>query len=330
MGAALAVVFARAGLPVTLLGTAYDQAAIDACRNDRPHPALGVALHPDVGVHPYEGWAEVLRDATRVVVVVSSDGLSGVVSEAARLAPPETRWVVATKGWDKDGLRTPSEAVEAATGGAPVVVLAGPALAAELVAGAPTAVICASRHPGEAAEVASILRSAAVDAAVTDDVTAAEVGAAYKNVTAIAVGMCEGLSDRLAERVLVHRFADARAAVFALGLRDMCRLALPRGGRVETIIGLAGAGDLYVTCLGGRNGAFGRLLGNGESPERALAAIGSTVEGATNTRAALAIAERSGTTLDVAEAVDAVLSERLDPEAAIIEVLRSAGDASIP
>src|SRR5207248_5257758 len=96
---------------------------------------------------------------------------------------------------------------------------------------------------------------------VTADVAGAETSSAYKNVVAIAVGMCDGLSEWRSEQVKTHRFANARAAIFACGLQDMLALAGLRGGRTETILGLAGAGDLYVTCLGGRNGTFGRLLG---------------------------------------------------------------------
>ena len=124
---------------------------------------------------------------------------------------------------------------------------------------------------------------------MTDDVVGAETGAAYKNVVAVALGMCEGFSDRLVERALVHEFANARAAVFALGLIDMVRLTEQLGGRADTVLGLAGAGDMFVTCLGGRNGRFGRLLGAGQTPEQARKVIGSTVEGITNSAAAVAL-----------------------------------------
>jgi glycerol-3-phosphate dehydrogenase (NAD(P)+) len=156
-----------------------------------------------------------------------------------------------------------------------------------------------------------------VFASVSDDVGAVEVAAAYKNVTAIAVGMCEGLSERLTESVYVHRFANARAAMFAHGLQDMTRLAAAEGGRIETILGLAGAGDLYVTCLGGRNGNFGRLLGGGQTPQQAQTTIGSTVEGVPNTYAALALAARDGVQLRAAPAVAAVLSGTSSPADAL-------------
>ena len=161
---------------------------------------------------------------------------------------------------------------------------------------------------------------------ISDDVIGAETASAYKNVIAVAVGICEGLSEIQVESVYTHRFANARAAIFAQGLADMARLAEARGGRAETILGLAGAGDLYVTCLGGRNGRFGRLLGEGETPADAAVTIGSTVEGVANTRVALALAEGLSVELPTAEAVDVVLRGEATPQQAIervLEVLRS-------
>jgi glycerol-3-phosphate dehydrogenase (NAD(P)+) len=185
--------------------------------------------------------------------------------------------------------------------------------------------VCASREADIARDVASTLARAGIAADVTDDVAGAEIAAAYKNVTAIAVGMCEGLSERLPESVFVHRYANARAAVFAQGLKDMHALSARLGGRPETIYGLAGAGDLFVTCLGGRNGNFGRLLGAGQTPEQAQRTIGSTVEGVSNTAAALAVAERHGVRIHAARCVDAVLSDGATPEEAIATLLSAVG-----
>lgn len=325
MGAALAVVHARAGSSTALLGTRLDDASIEACRSGAPHPALGVPLPSKIRFHRHDEWRGAFGHVERVVVAVSSDGLADVVAELASLAPARALWAVATKGWNKASLRTPSEIVGSASGGERVVVLAGPALAPELVAGAPTAMVCAAARTELAREVAATLRSAGVEAEVTDDVAAVEIAAAYKNVTAIAVGICEGLGERLPERVWAHSFADARGAMFALGLRDMNRLALRRGGRPETILGPAGAGDLYVTCLGGRNGKFGRLLGAGQTPDQARATIGSTVEGVANSGAALAIAGRLGVEIDAARAVEAVLTGEMPPETAVKRALRSIG-----
>jgi glycerol-3-phosphate dehydrogenase (NAD(P)+) len=322
MGAALAILHHRAGSRTALLGTRFDDAAIDACGSRRPHPALGIPLPPEIDCRRHGAWGAVVQNAERIVLGVSSDGLSDVVAEIAPRARPHAVWIVATKGWNADTLRTPSEVIDSLVERTEAVaVLAGPALAPELVAGAPTAMVCACASLDVAKQVASTLEASGVRVSTTDDVAGVEVAAAYKNVTAIAVGMCEGLSERLPESVYVHRFANARAAVFALGLTDMNTLAEERGGRVETLIGLAGAGDLYVTCLGGRNGNLGRLLGSGQTPEQAMRTIGSTVEGVANTKAALAIAERLGINLPIARAVDAVLSGEASPETAITDAL---------
>jgi len=327
MGAALAMVHDRAGVATALLGTRFDDAAIEACRDGRPHPALGVSLPSAIDCRPHDSWAAVLRNAERIVIAVSSDGLADVVAEVAPQASRQAAWVVATKGWDSATLRTPSEIVSEVT--KRVAVLAGPALAPELVAGAPTAMVCASRDADLARDVAMTLVRAGIDAEITDDVVGAEIASAYKNVTAIAVGMCEGLSERLAENVFVHRYANARAAVFAQGLKDMSALAGKQGGRAETIFGLAGAGDLFVTSLGGRNGTFGRLLGAGQTPGQAKETIGSTVEGVANTFAALALGERLHVELKAARAVAAVLAEEAKPDEAITAMIRSAGEETI-
>jgi glycerol-3-phosphate dehydrogenase (NAD(P)+) len=326
MGAALAIVHARAGLRTSLLGTRFDDATVDACRSGRPHPALGIVLDAAIDCRRHDGWGAVLRNAERIVVAVSSDGLADVVAEVAPSARANAVWTVATKGWDSNTLRTPSEVIAAAAGDAArIVLLAGPALAPELVAGAPTAMVCASSEAVAVRDVSATLSAAGVSVYVTDDIVGAEIAAAYKNVTAIAVGICEGLSERSPESVFIHRFANARAAMFALGLIDMSRLAAVQGGRPETIFGLAGAGDLYVTCLGGRNGNFGRLLGSGQTPAQALETIGSTVEGVANTQAALQMADRIGVEVVAARAVEAVLLGSMSPEAAVTKALTSVG-----
>jgi glycerol-3-phosphate dehydrogenase (NAD(P)+) len=322
MGTALAFVHVRGGKPTTLLGTRFDDATIEACRAGRPHPALGVTLPPGVDCRRYDAWAAVLRNIDRVVIAVSSDGLADITADVAARLGPRADWVIATKGWDPDTLRTPSEILSEFSDR--FAVLGGPALAPELVANAPTAMVCASPHLDVAQDVAATFTAGGVCVETTDDVVGVEIAAAYKNVTAIAVGMCEGLSERLPESVFIHRFANARAAVFAQGLKDMSALALVRGGRPETIFGLAGAGDLYVTCLGGRNGNFGRLLGEGQTPDQAKQAIGSTVEGVANTYAALAVAEKAGCEVKAALAVASVLAGDASPEQAITNILRSA------
>jgi len=312
MGSALAVQWARRHADVALLATEHDGAALAAWRGHEPHPALGIPMPREVACHPPPEWAAVLAGADRVAVCVSTPGLRAAVAVAGPLTPPDAEWIIATKGWEPATLQSPSEVVAGVVGGAGrIVALGGPALAAEIVIGAPTAVVAAAADVALAERVAASLRSTMLGVAVTDDVAGTEIAAAYKNVVAIAVGLCEGLTDRFGQSAVIHRFANARAAVFAQGLVDMAHLAEARGGRTATVLGLAGAGDLFVTSLGGRNGRFGRLLGAGQSPERALRAIGSTVEGVANTAAALALADCLSLDLPTARAVDMALREQL-------------------
>jgi glycerol-3-phosphate dehydrogenase (NAD(P)+) len=311
MGTALAIHAARSNPGTVLLASEWDMAAVEAWRAGRPHPALGL-MHPDVPCIVPEEWDRALAETDILVVAVSTDGLAPMIEQAVPHLPTDASIVIATKGWQSDTLEFPS-AVATRVGGdaSRVVSVAGPGLAPEIAIGAPTMLVCAGTDPERTRLVARALRSATLSTVVTDDVVGAETGSAYKNVVAIAVGICEGFSERLIERASVHAFANARAAVFAQGLIDMVRLAENLGGRADTIIGLAGAGDLYVTCLGGRNGRFGRLLGAGETAEQAKRVIGSTVEGVPNCTAALAIADRVGIDLPTARAVEAALAERL-------------------
>jgi glycerol-3-phosphate dehydrogenase (NAD(P)+) len=312
MGTALATHFARAGNETVVLATEYDHAILQAWRQGQPHPALGVIPPRDIAIAGPSGWQAALANANIVAVAVASQGLESVLASAARNTPPHAVWLLATKGWQVGTLRAPSEVAAAILGpAAPVVTLAGPGIAAEIVAGSPTALLCASRDADARRRVARALTTASMLVVTTSDVVGAETASAYKNVAAIAVGLAEGLSERFIESAYVRAFANARAAMFAQGVIDMVRLAEARGGNASTVIGLAGSGDLYVTCVGGRNGRFGRLLGEGTTPEQALRSIGSTVEGVANTAVALELATRHSIDLPTARAVNLALRREL-------------------
>jgi glycerol-3-phosphate dehydrogenase (NAD(P)+) len=329
MGIALATHLARGGHPVVVLATEHDAAVVRAWREHRPHPAVGVPFHPDITVYQREEWATGLADAEMVMVAVSSPGLYPVVAAAAAYAPAGAVWALATKGWQPGTLLTPSQVVTGILGGGtPVVALAGPAIAAEIVVGSPTALLCASSDPEARRLVARTLSAPSMLTLTTSDITGAETASAFKNVVAIAVGIGQGLSERFIESAFVRAFANVRAAMFAQGMVDMVELAEASGGRAGTVVGLAGSGDLYVTCVGGRNGRFGRLLGSGASPVQALRTIGSTVEGVANTAVALDLAARHSIDLPTARAVDLALREELTDEHAA-EQLRHLFEATL-
>ena len=312
VGAALGVHLARTGVETVLLATERDGAVLEAWRAGDAHPALGLFLQREMDCRPHEEWSSVLPEAEMLVVAVSSSGLRDIVTEATAWARAGATWVIATKGWEEKTLESPAALLSSLLGGSErVVTLGGPGLAPEIAVGAPTALVCAGRDPEVTRRVARSFRGPTLTAVPTDDVIGTETGSAYKNVVAIAVGICEGLTDRLVERAFVHSYANARAAVFAQGLIDMVRLTEAQGGRADTVLGLAGSGDLYVTCLGGRNGRFGRLLGEGQTPEQAHSVIGSTVEGVANCAAALGLAARLSIELPTAQAVESALTQPL-------------------
>lgn len=319
MGTALASHLAQANANVALLATDRDGHIVEAWRRKAPHPALQVPFH-ELPCYPRDRWAEVLPGARLALVAVSSAGLAGVLADVASDAAPEA-WVLATKGWEPGTLRTPSEVARTVLGTGPVVSLAGPGLAAEIVVGAPTALLCAATDRESRRLAADALANPTTLVFTTSDVAGTETAAAFKNVVAVAVGLGGGLAERLGHSALTHGFGNARAAMFARGMLDMHTLVEARGGRTSTVMGLAGAGDLYLTCQRGRNGRFGQLLGTGTTVEAAVRSIGSTVEGVANTAAALQLAERAGVDLVSAQIVGAAL-QRAATEELTVEWLR--------
>lgn len=318
MGAAMAVHLLRVGEQVVVFATDHDGAAVRAWRERRPHPGLGVVLDPGLVVRDLGASRALLGAADIVAVAVSCHGLAPVLASVSGYASPQATWLLVTKGWQEDTLLSPSELAAAHVGaGARLVTLAGPALAAEVAAGLPTAFLFASRDAGARHLAARAFASPAMLTVTTSDVVGAETASAYKNVAAVAVGIAEGLAKRFARGGGPEGFANARAAMFAQGMIDMVRLAEARGGRAATVLGLAGAGDLYVTCVGGRNGRFGRLLGSGTTAPEALRIINSTVEGISNTRAALRLADRYSIDLRTARAVDFALHHHLIGDEAV-------------
>lgn len=314
MGSALTVQLARAGHPVTVFATEYDAVFVDAFRRGDPHPALGVRLPDDVTVVDPDAWEGALPKAETLVVAVATAGLVPTVRAIASHVPSETIWAVATKGWDEQTMRSAAGVVAAELGDADrVVAVVGPSLANEIALGVPTAVVCASSSAHAARHVAEMLDSPRFRTYTSDDVVGVEIGAIVKNVVAIGIGLCDGLCEEFG----VPAMTNAKAFVFSRGLVEMARLARALGGRPETVLGLAGAGDLFVTALGGRNGRFGQLVGSGTSPEQALAEMNTTVEGYANARTAVALADRYGLDLPVLTVVAKVVHYGMPPREAI-------------
>ena len=318
MGAALALNFDRASHQTSLCATALDEHLVRAIGAGEVHPGLSQRLPKRIKIIPWGQWHEELLQAELVVLAVASSGVRAVVREAEPLLNSAAIWVIATKGWDSDSAEPLSIVVQNEAGrGHPVVVMVGPSLATELASGTPTGLVCAGSDLNAARAVADAVRSTSVRTYVTDDVAGVEVGAAIKNVLAIAIGMCDGIAEKKGRPM-----TNAKAALFSRGLIEMARLARTLGGRVETVLGLAGAGDLFVTVLGGRNGRFGRLVGAGLDPKTALTEMATTVEGFANADEAVKLAERHSLDLPLVRMVHSVLYQGQNPEEAILSILQ--------
>jgi glycerol-3-phosphate dehydrogenase (NAD(P)+) len=310
MGTALALHLSAIGVDPVLLATDRDLPVLAAARRGDRHPTLHVPF-AHLPCLPPEDWPATLAGAAMVFVAVSSGGLERVLAQAAPLADPEV-WLLATKGWQPGTLRRPTEVATAVLGDdAPVAALVGPGLAVEIAAGAPTAMLVAATHPAARRRAAAALAAPFTVVFTASDVAGAETAAAFKNVVAIAVGLAEGVARRFAPDAPARTFTNVAGAVFSRGVLDMAALVRAEGGRVATVLGLAGTADLYATCQQGRNARFGRLVGEGATVDSALATIGSTVEGVGTTASAAELAARAGLDLPTVRMVEQALRMEL-------------------
>ena len=196
---------------------------------------------------------------------------------------------------------------------APVGIVSGPSFAEEVARGLPTAVAVAATDPALASRVASLLRADTLRAYESDDIAGVEAGGAVKNVLAIAAGASDGLG-----------FGNnARAALITRGLAETGRLSTALGGRRETLMGLAGLGDLVLTCTGdlSRNRRVGLALAQGRSLTEILAELGHVAEGVATAAAVRALARHHGVEMPICDAVHAVLYEGLAPRHAVERLL---------
>jgi glycerol-3-phosphate dehydrogenase (NAD(P)+) len=236
--------------------------------------------------------ADAPGDVDAMVVAVPSTSFAAVVAGLPGNAPV----LSLTKGLDP----ATGERLSTTVHGRPVAVLSGPNLAGEIAVGLPTAAVIASEDGYLAGQLQHAINSSVFRAYVNPDVVGVELCAAAKNVIALAAGGVDGLD--LGD--------NSKAALITRGLAEMARLGEASGARSETFAGLAGMGDLIVTCWSkqGRNRWAGELIAQGRAPAEAAAEIGQTVEGLATAPVLLELAHRVGVELPITEGVCAVLS----------------------
>jgi glycerol-3-phosphate dehydrogenase (NAD(P)+) len=257
--------------------------------------------------------AEAVALADDVLVAVPSYALRETLTALAALPLRRLAW--ATKGFQLDtGLLPYQVAAQLLPASLPTAVLSGPTFAHEVGAGLPTAMTIASANEDYARRLAERISSETFRAYTSNDVVGVEVGGATKNVYAIGAGICDGLGFG----------ANTRIALIARGLAEMTRLGLALGGRTETFMGLAGMGDLVLTCTDdhSRNRRFGLALAAGAQARDALRVIGQVVEGYDGARAVHRVAERHKVPMPIVEQLNRVLHEGADPRAAVATLMR--------
>ena len=307
-GTALAIQFARTGRRTLLWGRDAEQLAMlarDRC-NRRYLP--GADFPEALEVVPE--LADAVRQAGDVLVCVPSHAFHETLEALRPSLAADARLCWATKGFEMDTGRLPHQVAADVLGAAiPTAVLSGPTFAREVGAGLPTAMTVASETAEFARELAESISDHGFRAYTSSDITGVEVGGAVKNVLAIGAGISDGLGYG----------ANTRVALITRGLSEMTRLGLALGAKPETFMGLAGMGDLILTCTDdqSRNRRMGLALAAGKTVAEAEEEIQQVVEGVQAARAVWQLAHKLGVEMPITEQVYKVIYEGLEPVAAV-------------
>lgn len=317
MGTAFAMHAARSGIETALWANPFDERALEAMRSDGRHPALPDHLPAELQVFGPEELDRAAAGCDIAVMGASSAGarsLSRMVRERVRPS-----FVVSlAKGLEPGTGRRMSELYGEEIPAAVPVATGGPCLAGELAEGRPTAAVWGAERVELVEKVGVRLTGASFQLAYTDDVAGLEFCAVAKNVAAIGMGILDGIA-----KVGGQELKNAKAALFTRAIAELRALVVALGGREETVMGLAGVGDVLVTSLGGRNRLYGEMVGEGGDPAATLERLserGMTVEGVESTRDLRGLADRTTLELPYHLAVHRVLFEGADPRS-VLEVL---------
>jgi len=311
-GTALAVHLARIGHDVRLWGR--DSALVADMQTRRANAVYLADVNFPEALQPTASLCDAMTGSRTVILAVPSHGLRDILREGAPAIAADALVVSATKGIEERSLLRMSEvAAQELPQVGELAVLSGPSFAAELARQLPTAVVVASTTNGAVEQLQHEFRSGALRLYGSADVVGVETGGALKNIIAIAAGVVEGLG-------LGH---NALAALITRGLAEITRLAVALGAQRETLAGLAGLGDLVLTCTGqlSRNRHVGIELARGRSLAEILASTRMVAEGVRTTRAALELGARHGIELPIAAQMAAVLEGRRDPTSAVYELM---------
>ncbi|EPZ13706.1 glycerol-3-phosphate dehydrogenase [Thauera terpenica 58Eu] len=290
-----------------------DRAHLDTIAHTRENQRYlpGVRLRESLRVE--SDFTRAAQTADLHLVVTPLGGLRDTVRQLHRVQPA-TPLLWACKGLEAGSGRLPHEIIAEELGPSSASgVLTGPSFAVEVARGQPTAITLAAEDEGFARHWVATLHQPHLRIYANTDLIGCEIGGAIKNVIAIAAGVSDGMGFGL----------NARAALITRGLAEIARLAVALGGRGETLMGLAGMGDLILTCTGdlSRNRRVGLELARGSTLDDILRTLGHVAEGVSTAREVVRLAQRSAAEMPICEAVDALLHQGLDARAAVERLL---------
>ncbi|WP_276856496.1 NAD(P)H-dependent glycerol-3-phosphate dehydrogenase [Intestinimonas timonensis] len=312
-GTALAMLLLENGNDVTLWSYSEEESRV--LRETGENPMLkGVPLPKELKLTTD---LDCVAGCGVVVLATPSFAVRSTARQMASHLTAGTVVVSVSKGIEKETSTTLTEAIHEELGpNHPVVALSGPSHAEEVGRGVPTAVVSASKDQKAAELVQDLFMSPRFRVYASDDVTGVELAAALKNVIALCAGCCDGMGCG----------DNTKAALMTRGLTEIARLGVAMGGRKETFAGLAGVGDLIVTCtsMHSRNRRCGILIGQGVPVEEALKQIGAVVEGYYAAANAKTLADKLGVEMPIAAAAYEVLYHGKDPKVVLQELMTRA------
>jgi glycerol-3-phosphate dehydrogenase (NAD(P)+) len=308
------VVLGKRGLPIRLW--VYETDICAAIRESRQNPVFLPSIEIPRSVEPTNDLGQALEGARIVLSVMPSHVCRTVIAGALAYLRPEMVFVSATKGLEDGTLMRMTEVITEVVSARfkpRLAAMSGPTFAREVARGDPTALVIASADDELAREVQRAFSGPTFRLYSSRDVVGVELAASLKNVIAIAAGICDGLG----------LGSNSIAALIARGLAEMGRLIEHCGGRRDTLAGLAGLGDLVLTCTGGlsRNRTVGQELGRGRKLAEILASMRMVAEGVKTTSAAVELARRKGVEMPITEQMHEVLFKDRPPRDAIRELM---------
>ena len=310
-GTALASVLARNGEDVALW--AREREVVESINTRRVNDVFLPDITLPRSVRAASDLPAALDEAELIVLAAPSQVLRSVIRSSTGAFGRTAVVVVASKGIERESLAVMTAVAEQELPGRDIVALSGPSFAAEVAQHQPTAIVAASASPDAAALSQSTFSSDTFRVYTHDDVLGVELGGSLKNVMAVATGIAEGLGLGF----------NSRAALITRGLAEMSRLGTAMGASPATFAGLAGLGDLVLTCTGtlSRNRAIGMEIGRGATLAEALAGKQTVAEGVDTTRSAHALAQRRGVEMPIVDVVFRILFEGTPARDAIGELM---------